>query len=206
MSAQANCVGLSTLPLYDSLTPRWAAGPGAHSVGQGLTVTAEPTPERHSPNVSPVYRDGVGCPQFGSVDMRRPPLRVVLLLPQIRRAAPTGNSVGRGLTASVTAVPTSDQHSPIVSYHWSPGAGRPLLVCRPRAYCDGCAYPGPWLTPFSPGCGAGRPQPRANCDGCAYPQSHSAGVTHRPGWSTGAGRPQCRQSESPSGQMSVESP
>ena len=98
VSAQANChgVGLSLLPLYDSLTPgpRWAAGPGAHSVGQGLTVTAEPIPEPHSPSVSPAYR--VGCPQFGSsnfFDVRRPPLRVVLL-PRARRAAPTLSAKG----------------------------------------------------------------------------------------------------------------
>ena len=42
---RANCVGPSTPPVCDSLTPRRAAGPGAHSVGQGLTVTAAPTPD-----------------------------------------------------------------------------------------------------------------------------------------------------------------
>ena len=54
-SAQANCVGPSTPTIYDTPTPRLAAGPGAHSVGQGLTVTAAPTPDPHSPSVSPVY-------------------------------------------------------------------------------------------------------------------------------------------------------
>ena len=51
-SAQANCVGPSTPTVYDSLTPRRAAGPGAHSVGQGLTVTAVrpvPTFDPHTP-------------------------------------------------------------------------------------------------------------------------------------------------------------
>ena len=45
VSAQANFVGPSTAPVYESLTPRQAAGPDAHSVGQGLTVTAAPTPD-----------------------------------------------------------------------------------------------------------------------------------------------------------------
>ena len=52
VSAQANCVGPSTPPVYDSLTPRRAAGPGAHSVGQGPTVTAAPTPGR---SLSPAH-------------------------------------------------------------------------------------------------------------------------------------------------------
>ena len=55
VSAQANFVGPSTAPVYESLTPRQAAGPDAHSVGQGLTMTAEPTSDPPSPCVSPVY-------------------------------------------------------------------------------------------------------------------------------------------------------
>ena len=52
---RANCVGLRLPPVRDSLPPRRAAGPGAQSVCQGLTVTAAPTPDPPSPSVSPVY-------------------------------------------------------------------------------------------------------------------------------------------------------
>ena len=61
VSAQTYGVGQSASPVYNPLTFRRAAGQGAHSVGQGLTVTAAPTSGTH-PSVSPVY--GVGCPQF----------------------------------------------------------------------------------------------------------------------------------------------
>ena len=47
-SAQANSVGPSTPTVYDSLTPRRAAGPGAHGVGQGLSVTAAPTSDPYT--------------------------------------------------------------------------------------------------------------------------------------------------------------
>ena len=39
-------------PDRGSLPPRRAAGPGAHHVGQGLTVTAAPTPDPHCLSVS----------------------------------------------------------------------------------------------------------------------------------------------------------
>ena len=63
VSPLAICDGPSTPLVRDSLTPRWAAGSGAHSVGQGrrLTKTAAPTSDPHSPSVLLVY--GVGCLQ-----------------------------------------------------------------------------------------------------------------------------------------------
>ena len=96
-------------PVYDSLTLRRAAGPGAHSVGQVLTVTAAPTSGTHS-NVSPVY--GVGCPQFtlATVSICVGPRSVTqfsLAWPWGR--APTVSANLQGLT--VTAAPTPDPHS-----------------------------------------------------------------------------------------------
>ena len=41
-----------------ALPPRRVAGPGAHIVGQGLTVTAASTSDQHSPTVSLVYGPG----------------------------------------------------------------------------------------------------------------------------------------------------
>ena len=43
-------------PDRGSLPPRRAAGPGAHNVGQGLTVTAAPTPGPWLPPSLPVHR------------------------------------------------------------------------------------------------------------------------------------------------------
>ena len=48
-TAQTNCVGPSTPPVYYSLIPRRAAGPGAHRIGQGLTVTSAPMSDRLPP-------------------------------------------------------------------------------------------------------------------------------------------------------------
>ena len=154
MSAQAHRDGTSTPPVYDSLTPRRTAGPGAQGVGQGLTATAAPTPDPYSPSVSPAPVYGFSCPQSRSgnlVDpsLRRNPLRVALLP---RRVAGLGaHSVGHGLT--VTAAPTPTSIPPVC--HRSKGAVR--QQCRPRATS------GPWLTRPCPQC-----WPRANCDGCAY--------------------------------------
>ena len=44
--AQASCAGPSTPPAYESFTPRRAAGPGAHSVGQGRTLRLCSLPAR----------------------------------------------------------------------------------------------------------------------------------------------------------------
>ena len=59
LSAQANCAGPCTPPVYDLLNPHRAAGQGAPSVGQGLTVTAAPSSDPHSRSVSQVRVYGV---------------------------------------------------------------------------------------------------------------------------------------------------
>ena len=164
MSAQANSDGPSVPPVRDSLTPRLAAGPGARSVGQWLTVTAAPTshpyfPVCHLSRGSAAHSVGpVNC-----VDLRWPPRRVALH-PR-RTARPGAHSVGQGLT--VMAAPTSDLRIPPVC-HWSPGVGRPQ--CRPRANCGGCAL-SPTVahsTHAGPRGRAPTESARANCDGCAY--------------------------------------
>ena len=56
-----NCVDLRWPPLRVALFPRRASGSASHSVGQGLTVTAAPTPDPHSPVCH--LSQGAGRPQ-----------------------------------------------------------------------------------------------------------------------------------------------
>ena len=136
VSAQAKGDGTSTPPVSGSFTPRRAAGQGAHSVGQGLTVTAAPTSDQHAPSVSQVYRGllpTVLAPA-NCVNLRRPPLRVALL-----------HSPGRGswrpkcrprATCDGCAYLQPAFPKCVIGLH-EPGAD---LQCRPRANCDCSAY------------------------------------------------------------------
>ena len=129
-------------PVHDSLTPRRAAGQGAHSVGQGLTVTAAPTSDQHTPVCHrtdtdlrgrlPTVRLRLLCRPASA--RRRPPLRVAVF-PRWA-AGPGAHSVGQGLAE--TAAPGQPPTPIFPVYHQSPGTGRPQ--CQPRAKRDGCAY------------------------------------------------------------------
>ena len=128
-------------------------GPGAHSVGQGLTVTTAPASDPHFPSVSLIH--GGRAPTVSAkCELSRlclPP-DCVALLPR-RAAGPGAHSVGQGLT--VTAAPCSNAYlrtafSECVTGLRGPGAhsvgpvGQGLTVT---------AVPtsGQWLTLFLPG-------------------------------------------------------
>ena len=155
-----------------SLPPRRAAGPGAHSVGQGLTVTAglrlpptriPPRCHRSTGAGRPHCRPRANCDSDGCAYLRSV---AHFLLAGLRNRVPTVSG------PTVTAAPTSDPHSPSLSVSPVFGAGRPQ--CRSRANCDsdGCAYlrlpPECGSLPPCRAAGQGAHSVRANCDGCAY--------------------------------------
>ena len=142
-------------------SPCRAAGLGAHSVGQRLTVTAAPTFDQHTPACHRSTGSAAHSSAPATVSICVSPRSVLhssltgLRRPQCRpRAKCDGcaylrtvahsllagprpqcrGTVGQGLT--VTAAPTPDPHSPVC--HWSPGPARPQ--CRPRSNCDGVEH------------------------------------------------------------------
>ena len=114
-------------------------GPGAHSVGQGLTVTQGCFCPRPVIPQSVTGLRGPGALSVGQgLTLTAAPTPGQWLAPS--SLVHRGHSVGQGLT--VKAAPTPDRD--LLSPRWGaePGA-HTAPQCRPRANCDCCAHRDP---------------------------------------------------------------
>ena len=105
---RANCVYLCLPSDSASLHPHQGAGPGAHSVGKGLNMTAAPTSDQHSSSLSPDCGRRLPTVSSQANCVYLPRLLSVPHSSLSRLTVLGAHSVGLGL--SVTAKPTSDQH------------------------------------------------------------------------------------------------